>query len=165
MKKFILGSVAVLSLAAAVPLVASAAPDRHRGPDMRGAGMHGGHHGHHGMKRLMKLIDAYDADGDGAVTQAEIDEGRATRLTKFDADGDGQLSLAEYEQLWLDAMRERMVDAFQRHDDDGDGQVTAEEFGERTQRMVMMRDRNEDGKLDLEDLRRGKRGGDKPAEQ
>ena len=174
MKKTIAATVAVIALAAAVPLVASAGADRQGGP---GEGRHGmmmgqggmgdhGRMGHRGGRgpggklRMLDLIETYDADGDGSVTQAEVDQHRADRLGEFDADGNGQLSLDEYQALWLDAMRARMVDQFQRHDDDGDGQVTVEEFGERSARMVMMRDRNEDGALNQDDLRRprGERG-------
>jgi EF hand len=110
---------------------------------------------------MTEMLETYDTDGDGSVSQAEVDEWRANRLREFDTDGDGQLSLDEYQALWLDAMRERMVDQFQAHDDDGDGQVTVDEFGQRTSRLVMMRDRNEDGVLNLDDTRRG-RDGDRP---
>ena len=55
------------------------------------------------------------------------------RLAEFDADNDGSLTLEEYQALWLDAMRERMVDRFQAHDDDGDAIVTVEEFVESLQ--------------------------------
>ena len=61
---------------------------------------------------------------------------RRSQLTEFDQNGDGSLTLEEYQALWLDAMRERMVDHFQAHDDDGDGMVTVEEFGEPFDRMV-----------------------------
>lgn len=132
--------------------------DGHKGR-AHGGGGHGGKMGHgRRTDRLMDLMELYDLDGDGKVTQAEIDQGRADRLGEFDSDGDGTLSLQEYEALWLDAMRERMVDRFQKHDDDGDGQVTVEEFSERTGRMVMRGDRNDDGAISLEDLRRGDRG-------
>ena len=109
------------------------------------------------MDRVINLIKLYDQDGDDKVTQAEIDEVRANRLAEFDSDGNGMLSLQEYGALWLDAMRERMVDRFQSHDDDGDGQVTDEEFSEQTSRMVIRRDRNSDGAISLEDTRRADR--------
>ena len=166
MRKIIAGTAAVLAIAAAVPLVASAGHGERGGHDMRGGhhgehgmrGHHGGHGGHGARLHLQEMLDAYDTDGDGSITQAEVDEWRANRLREFDADGNGQLSLDEYQTLWLDAMHERMVDQFQAHDDDGDGQVTVEEFGERTSRLVTMRDRNEDGVLNLDDTR-GRRGG------
>jgi Ca2+-binding EF-hand superfamily protein len=173
MKKLIAGGIAALALAAAVPLIATAGDDSR--DDRGGHGMRGGHHGEHGMRghhgdghggrdariRMTEMLETYDADGDGSIGQAEVDEWRANRLREFDTDGDGQLSLDEYQALWLDAMRERMVDQFQAHDDDGDGQVTVEEFGERTARLVMMRDRNDDGVLNLDDTRWGGRG-DRP---
>ena len=115
----------------------------------------------HRLDRMLDLIETYDQDGDGKVTQAEINKGRADRLAKFDNDGDGRLSLQEYEALWLDAMRERMVDRFQSHDDDGDGQVTVDEFSKRMSRLVLQRDRNDDGAISAEDLR-GHHSGRRP---
>lgn len=127
----------------------------------RGRG-HGGKKGHgRRTERMLRMIEIYDQDGNGKVTQDEVDQTRADRLAAFDADGDGMLTLEEYEALWLDAMRERMVDRFQSHDDDGDGQVTVEEFSKRTGHLVLRADRNEDGAISLEDMRRGDRGGPK----
>jgi Ca2+-binding EF-hand superfamily protein len=172
MKKILAGTAAALVIAAAIPLVATAGHgDRggHGMPDGHGGGHgmrghHGGEHRDSGARlHLQEMLETYDADGDGGVTQSEIDEWRANRLREFDTDGNGQLSLDEYRALWLDAMRERMVDQFQAHDDDGDAQVTADEFGERTSRLVMVHDRNDDGVLNLEDTRGG-RGGDRPGD-
>ena len=109
---------------------------------------------HHG-RRMFRLMERYDTNGDHRLTQAEIDEVRAARLNEFDRDGDGVLTLEEYQALWLDAMRERMVDRFQRHDADGDGKVTREEFGRRFAGIVARMDRNDDGVLDKSDMRRG----------
>jgi Ca2+-binding EF-hand superfamily protein len=58
-------------------------------------------------------------------------------------------------------MRERMVDQFQAHDDDGDGLVTVEEFGERYGSMVRRLDRNDDGEITQDDLRRRPRDRDR----
>jgi hypothetical protein len=65
---------------------------------------HGG--GHHGGG-AMRLFEQFDANQDGRLTQAEIDQARQSRLAEFDQDGDGSLSLEEYQALWMDAMRER----------------------------------------------------------
>ena len=129
----------------------------------------GRHHGHH-RGAGEGLFEAFDANQDGRLTQAEIDQVRQAKLTEFDRDGDGSLTLEEYQALWLDAMRERMVDRFQDHDDDGDGMVTAEEFGERYSRIVSRLDDDGDGAVTMDEMRqrmerhhRG-RGGDRPGE-
>ncbi len=113
---------------------------------MRG---HGGDFGRHGGG--MRMMEEYDTNGDGKLTQGEVNHARAAQLKKFDKDGDGTLSIGEYEALWLAAMRERMVDRFQEHDADGDGKVTEQEFGRRHARMIERMDRNGDGVFDEED--------------
>jgi Ca2+-binding EF-hand superfamily protein len=124
-----------------------------------GSGRHDGW-GHHGGG-AMRLFEQFDANQDGRLTQAEIDQVRQSRLAEFDQNGDGSLSLEEYQALWVDAMRESMVDRFQAHDDDGDGMVTAEEFGEPFDRIVSRLDQNGDGELTADEIqRRGEgRGG------
>ncbi len=116
----------------------------------------------HGMRRHgfrrgrtgQRLIENFDTDKDGKLTQSEVDKARAGRLAKFDTDKDGRLSLKEYEALWLDAMRERMVDRFQHLDADGDGRVTAEEFAKPLASIVARLDRDDDGSLTRKDFRR-----------
>lgn len=115
-----------------------------------GMGGHGGPGGH-----AFRMLEMFDANKDGKLTQAEIDEARQGRFKSFDKNIDGALTLDEFEALWLDFMRERMVDHFQDQDDDGDGKVTPEEFGQRFAYMVQFMDRNGDGVLDAADMRRG----------
>ncbi len=125
------------------------------GHHMRGEGFHGGHHGkRHGGRRMFRMMESFDTNDDGKLSQEEIDSSRAERFGKFDGDGDQSLTLQEYEQLWLDAMRERMVDRFQDLDADGDAKVTAEEFQRPFAKMVRRMDRNEDGVIDRNDFRR-----------
>ena len=81
-----------------------------------------------GGGRGQSLIERFDTDRDGKLTQAEIDQARGDRLARFDTDGDGRLSLEEFQALWLDHMRERMVDSFQYLDSDGDGAITGPEY-------------------------------------
>ena len=127
----------------------------------------GRHHGGGGAPGE-RLLEAFDANQDGTLTQAEVDQARQAKLAEFDANGDGSLDLEEYQALWLDAMRERMVDQFQDHDDDGDGLVTVEEFGERFSGIVIRLDVDGDGEVTMEEMReramgrhhgRGERGG------
>jgi Ca2+-binding EF-hand superfamily protein len=128
-----------------------------------GWGRHHGHGHHRGAGE--GLFETFDANQDGRLTQAEIDQARQAKLTEFDRDGDGSLTLEEYQALWLDAMRERMVDNFQDHDDDGDGMVTAEEFGERYSGIVSRVDEDGDGAVTMDEMRqrmeRRHRGGDR----
>ena len=108
-----------------------------------------------GRGRGAAMLESFDSNGDGQLTQAEIDAVRADRFAAFDTDGNGQLTLGEYEALWLDAMRERMVDRFQSLDDDGDAIVTTAEFVDPFAAIVSRMDRNEDGVLNADDMRRG----------
>lgn len=140
---------------AGLAAVSLAHGDGHSRWRMHGGGQYGmGGHGMGGHGGMHDMMLGFDADGDGKLSQEEIDQGRANQLKKFDKDGDGTLNLAEYEALWLDVMRERMVDRFQGHDADGDGKVTAEEFGKRFANMVKYMDSNGDGVLDASDMRR-----------
>lgn len=118
-------------------------------------GWHEGRHGgHHKGRRFHRMFESYDTNGDGKLTQAEIDAARADRLARFDADGDQSLTLEEYEALWVDAMRDRMVDRFQHLDENGDAIVTAEEFSRPFARIVQFMDRNDDGEISRDDMRR-----------
>ncbi len=132
-----------------------------------------GHHGRHGISqdddgrdfrrgrgRGAAMLQEFDSNGDGQLTQAEFDAVRADRLAQFDTDGNGELTLGEYEALWLDAMRERMVDRFQSLDDDGDAVVTTAEFVDPFAAVVSRMDRNSDGVLNADDMRRRGRDDD-----
>jgi hypothetical protein len=115
----------------------------------------GGHHGHHGWQRRGEhLFDSFDSNDDGKLTQAEVDQGRRDRFAQFDTDTDGKLSLQEYQALWLDAVRSHMVDRFQGLDDNGDAAVTAEEFEMPFAHVVPRLDRNDDGEITRDELRR-----------
>lgn len=133
------------------------------------------HHRHHGWgegmdgemgwrggpgPRSFHMLEMFDANNDGKVTQDEIDTTRQTRFKTFDKDGDGTLSLDEFQALWLDTMREHMVDRFQDLDADGDAKVTTAEFGRQLAHMVQFMDRNGDGVIDAADMRPPHRMGD-----
>lgn len=125
----------------------------------------GGGHGDMRGGPGLQMFENFDSDGDGRVTQDDVDAVRLERFNAFDADGDGALTLEEYQALWMDAMQRRMVRGFQRHDTDGDAQVTIEEFSETTGNMVQRFDRDGDGVVTIEEMRQGRphsRRGDGP---
>jgi Ca2+-binding EF-hand superfamily protein len=98
----------------------------------------------------MNLIERYDGNGDGKVTQDEIDANRAAWHVEFDRDKSGALTLAEFEALWLKARRDQMVREYQRFDRDGDGLVTLAEYQAPLKTAVADMDRNGDGVLTRE---------------
>ena len=124
---------------------------------------HAGHRdGGHGMGFLdkgqlglsaMEVFTAVDTDGDGKLTQAEIDKFRNDRHAAHDADGDGKLSLDEFAGLWQEATRPLTVRAFQMLDTDGDAVVTRAEYDLPLAGIVERLDRDRDGGLSLRDRR------------
>jgi len=154
MKRSTKSIVTVAAIAAAGSIAVAGASLADRGFGGRHGGGYG--HGHGGFgPRVLTMFQKFDLDQDGRLTQAEIDDARQGQLAQFDADKDGRLTLKEFEGLWLERMRERMVDHFQRLDADGDGVVTKEEFGAPMAFIVVLSDRNGDGALSLDDMGRG----------
>ncbi len=132
----------------------------HRGDhdryDYRGHGFkRGEHHGRRGgWHRGERLFERFDANEDGTLTQSEVDQTRREQFASFDADSDGKLSLQEYQALWSDGMRNRMVDRFQGLDDDGDAAITSDEFLAPFGKVVSRMDRDDNGELTHDELRR-----------
>ena len=123
-------------------------------------GSYAGHRGGgHGMGFLDKgqlavsAMEMFDADGDGKLTQAEIDKLRNERHAAHDADGDGNLSLEEFAALWHETTRPLTVRAFQMLDTDGDAVVTRAEYDRPIAGIVERLDRDGDGGLSLRDHR------------
>ena len=121
-----------------------------------------GHRGGDGMGFLdrgqlglsaMEVFAAVDADGDGKLTQPEIDKLRNDRHAAHDANGDGNLSLEEFAGLWHETTRPLTVRAFQMLDTDGDAVVTRSEYDRPLTGIVERLDRDGDGGLSLRDGR------------
>ena len=132
--------------------------------DVRGDRDHrGGKHGHRGgmfggrgnSEIFATVFSEVDADGDGSVTQDEIDAYRTAKVAEVDASGDGALSIEEFDTLYREFTRSRMVDMFQDFDADGDGSISAEEMDTRFGDVVERMDRDDDGALTLQRGRRG----------
>jgi Ca2+-binding EF-hand superfamily protein len=126
----------------------------HRGGERRRGAMLGAM----GFADPAQLFEAVDADGDGGITQDEVNAHLAAQLAAADADADGALSLDEFAPLFAARVRPRMVDAFQGLDADGSGTVTADELNDRFGRMVQRLDRDADGALTRQDGRGGRGG-------
>ena len=130
------------------------------GTAVAGASYAGHRDGGHGMGMLgkgqfavsaMEMFDSIDADGDGKLTQAEIDAARNDRHMAHDANGDGNLDLEEFAGLWHEITRPLTVRAFQMLDTDGDALVTRAEFDRPLADIVERLDRNRDGGLSMSD--------------
>jgi Ca2+-binding EF-hand superfamily protein len=123
-----------------------------------GHGMHGGPGGRGGHAAMM--FEKFDANGDGTITRAEVDEVRGAKLKGADGNADNALSLEEFQAVWLEMTRPMMVDRFQDLDEDGDGKVTEAELGRPMTNMFVYLDQNEDGSITVKELRgrQGKHG-------
>ena len=99
----------------------------------------------------LEMFDAIDADGDGKLTQAEIDRVRNARHAAHDGNGDGNLSLDEFAGLWHETTRPLTVRAFQALDTDGDALLTRAEYDRPLAAIVEHLDRDGDGALSMRD--------------
>jgi hypothetical protein len=120
-----------------------------------GFGNHGGHWS--GGARAM-LMEQFDANQDGKLTKAEIDDSLRDRMVSADGNGDGKLDLDEFQPLLVEIMRPKIVDGFQFLDADGDAVITMEEIERPVTRIVSRLDRNDDGELTDEEMQRRHRG-------
>jgi Ca2+-binding EF-hand superfamily protein len=122
--------------------------------------MHHAGFSHHGNKHEMaeKLFEKFDLNNNGTISNVEIEGARKAEIAKYDANTDGKLTLNEFEGLWMSLARERMVDHFQRLDSDGDAEITDEEIAKPLNQIMSYLDRNDDGELAKNELRRKHRG-------
>ena len=146
-----------IAIAAAVAVIGgvavAGAVKAHGGFGKRG-GVWGGGFGGPGAMLMQQL----DANEDDKLTRAEIDEAIRSRLASADKDGDGKLNLEEFQPVLVEIMRPRIVDGFQFLDADGDAVITLEEIDRPMSRVVSRLDRNDDGELTSDELRKRHRG-------
>lgn len=83
-----------------------------------------------GADRSAPTFEQLDADGDGAVTEAEMQAYRAARFAEMDADGNGSLSADELTTAAEQRRANRAARMIERVDADGDGELSAEELAE-----------------------------------
>ncbi len=129
---------------------------------LAGAGMARGGFGHHGGHwgggAHAMLMEHFDTNQDGSLTKAEIDESVRTRMVAADSNGDGQLDLDEFQPLLVDIMRPKIVDGFQFLDADGSSAISMEELERPVTRIVSRLDRNDDGVVSEDEMRKRHRG-------
>jgi Ca2+-binding EF-hand superfamily protein len=112
-----------------------------------------------GMRGAELDFDAIDADGDGAVTRAELEAHGTARFAEYDANGDGLLDRAELiammpaprgmRPLFLRDPAEMRVDRLlERHEAEEAGAVAvAVLLDERVAMTLRMWDRDQDGAI------------------
>jgi Ca2+-binding EF-hand superfamily protein len=67
-----------------------------------------------------RWFDHLDTNGDGVITEAEMDARQTERFNEKDTNGDGMISKEEFNA--------RAHARFARADEDGNGEITKEEF-------------------------------------
>jgi len=135
----------ILAAAQGCAMFGDDGPGRHgrRGPDERAA-------------RAIspdETLARYDANKDGAVTRAELDQVLETDFRALDTDADGKLSKAE---AWAESERRWKESGTQSTpllDWSRDGFVDFAEFANMARATFVRLDRNEDGTVDADEMR------------
>ena len=65
-----------------------------------------------------------NADRNGAITADEIDLARAALIAGADARWNRAISLDEYKTIFVELMRDHIVDSFRHADDDADAELS-----------------------------------------
>jgi Ca2+-binding EF-hand superfamily protein len=99
-----------------------------------------------------------DKDGDGKISQSEAPAPMWEKLSKLDKDGDGSISPQEMASLRPGGPGEAGGGAFfKMTDKNGDGKITADEAGERWERLGKA-DKDADGSVSREEFAAVMRG-------
>jgi len=101
--------------------------------------------------RLEQMFDRIDADGDGAITRAELEAAPAARFAAADANGDGRATVDEIAAMLRADADARAARMLATRDADGDGALSADEMAprraDRADRMFSRMDADGDGRV------------------
>lgn len=103
-------------------------------------------------------FEMLDLDGDGRVTEAELDAAAAERFAEVDTDGDGALSVGELtaraEARMAERMAERVARMVERLDTNGDGMIQSDEMAAQDHRARLLErfDADGDGAISAEEF-------------
>ena len=127
------------------------------GPETAGPDGPGGPDG--GGPRMMMRFERMDVDDSGDITFEEFSAMLTSRIGDADANKDGKMTVdeiaTEIERMRAERMARRLIERF---DIDGDGALTAAEIESRQKKMFALMDRNDDGKIEKDEMpRRGDR--------
>jgi Ca2+-binding EF-hand superfamily protein len=143
-RAFLLGAAGAFLVAGAA---CSKPAEQAKAQSSAGAAMNGEGHGRGGFLRRM------DANGDGKISLAEMQQGQAAMFARVDTNGDGKIDGAE-----LDALpNERMAERLEKADLNKDGTITRVEYDQATARSSAERfkrmDKNGDGVVDAAEMK------------
>ncbi|MGB8818203.1 MAG: acid-shock protein [Rhizobiaceae bacterium] len=135
---------ALAFVALSTTLAGTALADKRNGG--REMGMGGG---------MMQPLELADADKNGEITFDEFKKAAGDRFVLADANKDGKVTVEEMaaaiEKMRAEEMAKRMITRF---DADSDGAVTLAEIENGQKEIYALMDRNDDGKLVEDELRR-----------
>ncbi len=111
-----------------------------------------------GRKDRGSRFERVDADNSGDVTFEEFTAGFMERIGSADANGDGKITVEEMADHILRQRAERQARRMiERLDVNGDGELDLSEVESRQRKHFALMDRNDDGVLQKEELRRMRR--------
>ena len=114
----------------------------------------GGRMKHHDM--MKEHIAAMDTNGDGEISEAEVEAHREAMFAAIDTDGNGTLSqeelVAHHEAKKAERRARMQAEMFSRFDKDGSGAVTKDEFEDRPMMMFERFDDDGDGVIIIDEI-------------